>query len=105
MPAQFTKTSIRPNFLMPWSTTPCRISFGAVMFRGSQIPPSPSTCFTSSGSLEGLREVAMTLWPAFRAMSVSDSPKPDEHPVTSQTRDLFSVDILNDLDVYSIDVS
>ena len=58
------------------------------------MPPSPSTSFTSAGLLEGFREVAMTLWPALRAMCASEVPKPEEHPVMSQTRGLFGEGIL-----------
>lgn len=35
---------------------------------------------------EGVREVAITLWPALRAMNVRASPKPEEQPVMSQMR-------------------
>ena len=61
---------------------------------GSQIPPKLSVCLTSSGFFEGLREVAITLWPFLRARRESAVPKPDEQPVMSQTRGLVLGDIL-----------
>lgn len=65
-----------------------------MMSNGSQIPPKLSTCLTSSGFFEGLREVAITLWPFLSAMRERAVPKPEEQPVMSQTRGLVFEDIL-----------
>lgn len=66
---------------------------GAATSRGSQIPPSASTSVTRSGVCEGVRDVAITLCPALRAMKARDSPKPEEQPVMSHTRG-FAIDIV-----------
>ena len=51
----------------------------------SQLPPFDSTSLTSSGVLEGLRDVAMTLCPEFRARRARPAPKPLEQPVINHT--------------------
>ena len=61
------------------------VTFGAFTSSCSQVPPKFSNCFTSSGVLEGLRDVAITLCPAFRAISDNEEPKPELHPVINQT--------------------
>lgn len=54
-----------PNLSMAWW-----LSIGELTSNRSQIPPKPSTFFTSSGVREGLRDVAITKWPDLRAMNV-----------------------------------
>ena len=91
MPALLTKTSIRPQFLVPSSTIFCICSLPEVRSRGSHIPPSISTFLTRDVDLEGVREVAITWWPALRTRRVRDLPNPAEQPVMSQTRGFWDV--------------
>ena len=87
-PALFTRMSMRPCMDVAFSMVFSSSASGEQTSRASHVPPSFSTWVTSSGFLEGLREVAMTLWPDFRARRVSAEPNPEEHPVMSQTGDV-----------------
>jgi len=65
-----------------WTT---ELASGAVTSSESHTPPSFLTSETRSGVLDGLREVAITLWPARRACKARVAPKPEEQPVMNQT--------------------
>ena len=60
-------------------------SWDAVTSMASHLPFGLEvTAETVSGVLDGLREVAITLWPARRATWAISKPKPEEQPVISQ---------------------
>jgi len=84
-PALLTKISIFPHTAVALSTAATISDWGLVISNACQTPPSFSTSETRSGVLEGLRDVAITLWPARRAMRVRLRPKPEEQPVMSHT--------------------
>ena len=49
------------------------------------MPPRDEISETSSGVLEGVRDVAITLCPAWRARRARPRPKPLEQPVMNHT--------------------
>ncbi len=82
-PALLTTTSILPWMLKALSSTFGRSVLQTSSF--SQLPPLDSNSLTSSGVFEGLRDVAITLCPAFRARRARPAPKPLEQPVMNHT--------------------
>jgi hypothetical protein len=61
---------------------------GEVTSSSPQWPPSFWISATMSGTLLGVREVAISLWPAETIALAKLYPKPDEHPVTRYTFDM-----------------
>lgn len=68
---------------------------GSSRSSGTHIPPLDSTSRTSSGVLDGLRDVAITLCPFAWACRAMARPKPEEQPVMSHVRGRAGVVKLN----------
>lgn len=56
---------------------------GSFTSREIQIPPREVIWGFWADAVVGLRAVARTLWPAFRAAMAREAPRPEEEPVIS----------------------
>jgi hypothetical protein len=63
---------------------------GSHTSRASHLSPRGSISETSSGVLDGVRDVAMTLCPARKAIRARLNPKPEDEPVMSHTGDIIA---------------
>ena len=61
---------------------------GWVTSSGIQMPPSSAIWGLAWAAVVGLRAVARTLWPAWRAQRARAVPRPEEAPVMSQVWDM-----------------
>ena len=87
------RTSIVPKTDLASSMVELIVVASAATSSVSHLPLGvDSISLTYSGVRDGLREVAMTLWPCAKIVLVRVRPKPEELPVTSQVRD-FAADI------------